>query len=330
MLERVDPRHPDAAIIARAADVLRRGGLVAFPTETVYGLGANALDSTAVDGIFAAKGRPAYNPLIVHVADAARARGVARDWPDVAERLARAFWPGPLTLVLPKRSEVPSSVTAGLDTVAVRVPSHPVALALLEAAGIPIAAPSANRSTEVSPTTGSHVEKSLGDRVDLILDAGPTPVGIESTVVDVTVSPPVVLRPGSITLADLARVAGNVSEASASRGDEARRSPGMLDRHYAPRAKLMLATSDRIRELVEGAQHAGRRVGAIAITAALSSRARDELLTLPNDPDGYATRLYAALHALDDAAVELIVVENPPDGPAWRAVRDRLERAAHA
>jgi L-threonylcarbamoyladenylate synthase len=329
MLERVDPRHPDAAIIARAADVLRRGGLVAFPTETVYGLGANALDSAAVDRIFTAKGRPAYNPVIVHVADAGRALDVAREWPDVADRLARAFWPGPLTLVLPKRPEVPSSVTAGLDTVAVRVPSHPVALALLEAAGLPIAAPSANRSTEVSPTTGSHVEKSLGDAVDLILEAGPTPVGIESTVVDVTVNPPALLRPGSIMLADLARVAGDVSEAPPSGTDRARRSPGMLDRHYAPRAKLVLASSDRIRELVEGAQHAGRRVGAIAISATFSPSRRDEILTLPNDPDRYAARLYATLHALDDAAVELIVVENPPDVPAWRAVRDRLERAAH-
>ncbi len=213
MLQRVDPQRPDEATIARAAEILRGGGLVAFPTETVYGLGANALDPAAVDRIYAAKGRPSFNPLIVHVADADHVLDVAAAWPDNAERLARAFWPGPLTLVLPKRPEVPSSVTAGLDTVAVRVPSHPVARALLVAAGIPIAAPSANRSSEVSPTTGAHVEKSLGDAVDLILDAGPTLVGIESTVVDLTFDPPAILRPGIITREDLALVIGEIGQA---------------------------------------------------------------------------------------------------------------------
>ena len=327
MLQRVDAVHPDEAIIAQAADVLRRGGLVAFPTETVYGLGANALDAAAVDRIYAAKGRPAYNPIIVHVADAERATDVAREWPDAATALARAFWPGPLTLVVPKRPEIPPSVTAGLDTVGVRVPAHPVAQALLIAAQIPIAAPSANRSTEVSPTTGAHVAKSLGDAVDLILDAGPTVVGIESTVVDVTANPPVVLRPGSISLADLAAIVGRVMESDHVGGNAPRPSPGMLDRHYAPRAPVVLADSGRVVELLEQARRNQQRAGAIVIGPQVSSRDA-ELVHLPADPDRYAARLYAALHQLDDARVELIVVEQPPDRPAWRAVRDRLERAA--
>src|SRR6185437_10013251 len=204
----VDPAHPEPAAIARAAELLRAGRLVAFPTETVYGLGANALDATAVERIYAAKGRPAYNPLIVHVADAGQVMSVATDWLDGAARLAAVFWPGPLTLVLPKRDIVPDAVTAGLPSVAVRVPSHPVAHALLAAARIPVAAPSANRSMMLSPTTGRHVARSLGESVDLILDAGPTTVGIESTVVDLTGEAPVLLRPGTISLVQLQAVVG--------------------------------------------------------------------------------------------------------------------------
>src|SRR5919199_1388466 len=196
---RVDPHSPDVGVIRRAADLLRAGELVAFPTETVYGLGANALDEGAVRKIFEAKGRPSYNPLIVHVSSAADVSRVAAAWPESAQRLAERFWPGPLTLVLPKRSEVPDAVTAGLGSVAVRVPAHPVALALLRAAGVPVAAPSANRSTEVSPTMAPHVEKSLGKRVALIVDGGPTTVGIESTVVDLSGERPVLLRPGAIS-----------------------------------------------------------------------------------------------------------------------------------
>lgn len=330
MLQRVDPLHPDGLIIARAAEILRSGGLVAFPTETVYGLGANALDPAAVERIYAAKGRPAYNPLIVHVEDARRVTDVAREWPDKAARLARAFWPGPLTLVVAKRANVPAGVTASLDTVAVRVPSHPVARALLAAARVPVAAPSANRSTEVSPTTGSHVEKSLGDAVDLILDAGPTTVGIESTVVDVTVDPPVVLRPGMITRELLMGAIGDVAEAPlrASAGKEARRSPGMLDRHYAPRAKLLVADDARMREIFDHARDAGTRIGAIVRTSSVFLAPGDSIVELPDDPAGYAAGLYAALHRLDDAGFEIILVERPPDEPEWRAVLDRLERAA--
>jgi L-threonylcarbamoyladenylate synthase len=344
MLQRVDPQRPDEATIARAAEILRGGGLVAFPTETVYGLGANALDPAAVDRIYAAKGRPSFNPLIVHVADADQVRDVAAAWPDNAERLARAFWPGPLTLVLPKRPEVPSSVTAGLDTVAVRVPSHPVARALLVAARIPIAAPSANRSTEVSPTTGAHVEKSLGDAVDLILDAGPTLVGIESTVVDLTDELPVVLRPGIITREDLARVIGEIgrvivefrprqqpepSPTSADAVDAPRRSPGMLHRHYAPRASLVLVDSERVSRLIDEEARAGKSVGAILIRRGASPSAARRAIELGDDPTRYAAGLYAALHDLDDAGVDVIVVERPPYRPEWQAVLDRLTRGAH-
>ena len=342
MLQRVDPQRPDETIIARAADILRRGGLVAFPTETVYGLGADALDPAAVDRIFAAKGRPLFNPLIVHVADADHARDVVAVWPDSAERLARAFWPGPLTLVLPKRPEVPLSVTAGLDTVAVRVPSHPVARALLLAAGIPIAAPSANRSTGVSPTTGSHVEKSLGDAVDLILDAGATTVGIESTVVDLTVDLPSVLRPGMITRDDLERVLGKLGQGrhivefrphepspSTDAGDAPRRSPGMLHLHYAPRAALVLRTRANLGRLFDAEESADRRVGAILITEAIPSTGTRRVIVLGDDPTRYAASLYAALHELDEAGVDVIVVERPPENPEWTAILDRLNRAQH-
>jgi len=343
MLQRVDPQRPDEATIARAAEILRGGGLVAFPTETVYGLGANALDPAAVDRIYAAKGRPSFNPLIVHVADTDHVRDVAAEWPDSAERLARAFWPGPLTLVVPKRPEVPSSVTAGLDSVAVRVPSHPVARALLMAARIPVAAPSANRSTEVSPTTGAHVEKSLGDAVDLILDAGPTLVGIESTVVDLTHGLPAVLRPGIISREDLARVIGEIGHGlgftsrqpaqGATRPEEVddapRRSPGMLGRHYAPRAALMLVDRETVSRLIDEEARAGRSVGAILITPGSSPSAARRTIELGDDPSRYAAGLYAALHDLDDDGVDVIVVERPPDRPEWHAVLDRLARGAH-
>ncbi len=227
----VDAEHPSAEVIEEAARRLRAGELVAFPTETVYGLGANALDADAVRRIFTAKGRPSYNPIIVHVADVNGARRVVSEWPESAARLAQRFWPGPLTLVLPRRPEVPDAVTAGLDTVAVRVPAHPVALALLRAAGIPIAAPSANPSTRVSPTTARHVAESLGDRVAMIIDGGPTSVGIESTVLDVSHDRPVLLRPGMISQADLAEVVGDIATATHAAEGKARPSPGMMEKH---------------------------------------------------------------------------------------------------
>ncbi|HEU4631044.1 MAG TPA: L-threonylcarbamoyladenylate synthase [Gemmatimonadaceae bacterium] len=324
---------PGPQLLAHAASIIRRGGLVAFPTETVYGLGANALDADAVARIFAAKGRPAFNPLIVHVPGAAQARELTTDWPDAAERLARAFWPGPLTLVLRKRDVVPDIVTAGLDSVGVRVPSHPIALALLRAAERPIAAPSANRYTELSPTTAEHVARSLGDRVELIIDGGPTTVGIESTVVDVTGAVPRLLRPGMLGLDALRAVVGEVApppDADAPLPDDApHRSPGMAARHYAPRARLVLFDpTDRAgaARLAETAAARGERVGALLL-APLDAPLQHPV-RMPADPAAYAHRLYAALHGLDAERCDLVLAEQPPDTPAWAAVRDRLRRGA--
>ena len=348
------------ASLARAVEVLRAGGLVAFPTETVYGLGANALDADAVRRIFAAKGRPATNPVIVHVATIEQVALVASDWPDDAARLAAAFWPGPLTLVLPRRPEVPDVVTAGGPTVAVRIPAHPVALRLLEALGLPIAAPSANRSNRLSPTTAEHVYADLNGRIDLLLDAGPTSGGIESTVVDVTTRPARLLRLGLIDPAAIERIIGPIrrpvvplalvlgGEGLGVRGRVTAReapltpdpsppeyrgrgekefplpSPGMLSRHYAPRTPLECVEGDgmtRVDELLA----AGLRV------AVVTRRSRPEgvrTLTMPADPAGYAARLYAALHLLDAEGFDRLIVELPPDEDAWLAVRDRLRRAS--
>lgn len=327
---RVDPRHPDPATVARAAAVLKRGGLVAFPTETVYGLGAHALDPRAVARIFAAKGRPAYNPLIVHLPDAADAPRLAAEWSEAAERLAAAFWPGPLTLVVPRAPEVPDAVTAGLASVALRVPAHPVAHALLRAAGLPVAAPSANRSTGVSPTTAAHVERSLGDRVEVILDGGPTPVGIESTVVSLTGGGPTILRPGSLSADALRAVVGEVAVAAAgAEGRAARPSPGMLDRHYAPRAEVVLAPGgEALADAALGAVRGGARVAVLPLGGAVEVPGA-EVVPMPADASAYAALLYATLHRLDDQGCDRIVVEEPPEAPEWEGVRDRLRRAAH-
>ena len=328
----IDPAAPDPRVLARAAELLRLGYLVAFPTETVYGLGAHALDVAAVRRIYEAKGRPAFNPLIVHVANVEDARAVTREWPERADRLAAEFWPGPLTLVLPRHEKIPPEVSAGLDSVAVRVPAHPVALALLEEARIPVAAPSANRSTGVSPTTAQHVAKGLGDRVDLILDGGRTNVGIESTVLDLTQTPPVILRPGAISRAQLEHVLGERvrSALAVPDDDRARPSPGMMERHYAPNARVTIVDAgDRARAdaAVRDARERGTRVGVMDFGSL--ARAADEHIVMPRHAEGYAQALYAALHALDDAGCGLIVVERVPEDASWDGVRDRLSRASH-
>ncbi len=327
---RVDPFHPQPEAITRAADLLRQGGLVAFPTETVYGLGANALDTIAVERIFTVKGRPSYNPLIVHIADAEGARQLVQTWPEHAERLAAAFWPGPLTVVLPKRPEIPGLITAGLPTVAVRVPAHPVALALLRAVALPIAAPSANRFTEVSPTTAQHVEKALGNQVDLILDGGPTTVGIESTVVDLSGMRPVLLRPGLLSPDDLAPIIGELEVPARQPVEQAPRpSPGMLERHYAPRGVLRIFQPEHRENaafLAQQAIESQRTVGALLLSP-LNAPIQHPIV-MPNEPAAYARLLYAALHSLDDLGCELILVEQVPSSPAWIGVHDRLERAA--
>jgi L-threonylcarbamoyladenylate synthase len=328
-LVRLSADAPDPGVLARAAELLRSGQLVAFPTETVYGLGANALDPGAVARIFGAKGRPAYNPLIVHVADVSAARRLVLHWPESASALAQRWWPGPLTLVLPKAPEIPDLVTAGLPTVALRIPSHPVALALLRAVGLPLAAPSANRSGEVSPTTAAHVVQSLGSRVPLILDGGPTSVGIESTVVDLSGPVPVLLRPGMITREELTEILGPVMLAAAADDLAARPSPGMLDRHYAPRARLVLydGPEDRIAvHAIAECRAAGGRSVALAREAAPVGV--DEVERMPANPAAYARELYGTLHRIDGGGAALILVERPPGDAAWDGVRDRLERAA--
>jgi L-threonylcarbamoyladenylate synthase len=309
-VERIEPAAPDPAVLKRAADVLRAGGLVAFPTETVYGLGANALDPAAVVKVFAAKGRPATNPLIVHVADTAGASAVA-EWSSDAARLAEAFWPGPLTLVLPKTAAVPEVVTGEGATVAVRCPAHPVARGLIAAAGVPVAAPSANRSGELSPTRADHVLKGLDGRIDLLLDGGPCPAGVESTVVDVVGRR--VLRPGPIPVPKLAEVIGPLAEGGVAAGG-ALPSPGMLARHYAPRTALEVAETEQEAEfLADLYRTAGLKVAR---------------WSAGGEPAAVAARLYADLHELDAGGFDRIIAALPPTGPEWRAVRDRLSRAA--
>jgi L-threonylcarbamoyladenylate synthase len=293
--------------IKEAAQILRGGGLVAFPTETVYGLGANALDASAVAKIYEAKGRPETSPLIVHASSIEMARALVTQWPREAEELAERWWPGPLTLVLPKAAQIPDIVTAGLATVGVRIPAHPLALQLIDAAGVPLAAPSANRFKELSPTTAAHVRAAFGDSIP-VLDGGPTRVGIESTVVSIADGKITLLRPGMIAL-------GEIERAIAPEG--AHPSPGMAARHYSPRTPLLLVNTPS--EMPD-------RRGAYVWwnTSGLTARS----LRMPNDPAAYAHRIYSVLHDLDEEGWPWIAVEAPPDTASWAAIADRLKRAA--
>jgi L-threonylcarbamoyladenylate synthase len=311
-------KPPSRAEIEQAARLLRDGKLVAFPTETVYGLGANALDEAAVARIFEAKGRPTTSPVIVHVSSVEMARSVVAEWPESAERLAQLFWPGPLTLVLPKRAIVPTLLTAGLDTVGVRMPAHPIALALIEAARVPVAAPSANRFSQISPTTAQHVREGLGNRVDYILDGGPCTVGIESTVLSLASPNPVLLRPGGVSRAQLESVLGPVALQREVSG-EAHPSPGMHPRHYSPRTRLVLVTDGNVPRDGNGAYLQLRHSPVNAVA---------EVVQMPGDAEAYAVQLYSTLHRLDAHAHDWLAVDEPPDTPAWEAVRDRLRRAA--
>lgn len=301
--------------IERAAALIRAGRLVAFPTETVYGLGASALDEAAVRRIFEVKGRPATSPLIVHVDSIEMARGLAREWPQAAQVLAEKFWPGPLTLVLPRAASIPPVVTAGLDTVGLRMPAHPVALDLIRKAGVPIAAPSANRFSQLSPTTAEHVRQSLGNAVDMILDAGPTTVGVESTVLSL-VGRPRLLRPGMILRDQIEELIGRVEVADRPQGPGAHPSPGMHRRHYSPATPLLLVEN--------GGLPPGR--GAYLWIRRPAQAAR--LVRMPAAAREYAAALYQILHELDAEGWDWIAVEKPPAAPEWEPVLDRLRRAA--
>lgn len=307
---------PDDAGIAAAVELLRAESVVAFPTETVYGLGADAFSEKAIGEVYRLKNRPSWNPLIVHVATVDAARALAASWPAVADRLAAAFWPGPLTVVVRRAAHL-TAVGAANDTIAIRIPAHEVALRLLAASGLPLAAPSANRSEGISPTTAGHVLRSLPD-VPLVLDGGACSWGIESTVLDLTAEVPRLLRPGALSLRALREVTGAIALPEADTADGAdRSSPGMSRRHYAPRATLVLAKD------VDPAGLAGP-VGVLTYESADAAGA--EILSA--DPREYAADLYAALHRLDDAGVATILVQEPPQTEDWLAVRDRLARAA--
>jgi L-threonylcarbamoyladenylate synthase len=329
MIDMQTERLPaDEGSIRRAAAILRAGGLVAFPTETVYGLGARADDAPAVRRIFEAKGRPTGNPLIVHVLDLDAARALAEAWTEAAERLARAFWPGPLTLIVARRRDgVADEVAAGGPTVALRAPAHPIARALLAATALPIAAPSANRSSEISPTTADHVWKGLAGRIEAILDGGPCPHGIESTIVDVTTSPAVLLRPGAVPAPAIAALVPLRARSGLwVAPDERAPSPGAYARHYAPRARVTLVPPAAVCEEAARAAAAGAMVGALERGAATAQGVPVQVL--PEDSERYGAGLYAALHRLEDAGCDTIVISMVPDGADWDAIRDRLRRAA--
>ncbi len=336
---RVSAQSPEPAVIATAAAVLRAGGLVAFPTETVYGLGANALDARAVERIFRAKGRPANDPVIVHIAQMAQLAQVARAVPPLAEQLAAAFFPGALTLVLHKSAAIPPGVTAGSDTVGVRMPSHPVAHALITAAGVPVAAPSANLFSRPSPTSAAHVLDDLRGRVDVVLDGGSTPIGLESTIVDLTQTPPVMLRPGGIPLETLAAIIPDLRFTPRYLAEGAAMpSPGTLLKHYSPRAEVRLFSgTDAARVLAaiwqqgRALQHEGKRVGLLLQSrdaARLLEQSGMVVAQLGDDLPSMGEQLFAALRELDAAGVDVILVRAVEQQGVGLAIWDRLVRAA--
>ena len=311
--------------IGRAVAVLKAGGLVAFPTETVYGLGADAANPAAVRKIFEVKGRPANHPVIVHLGDPVQVPAWAREVPDGARRLAGSFWPGPLTIILRRAAAVSDVVTGGQDTVALRVPSHPVARELLARFGGGIAAPSANRHGRVSATTAAHVRAELGPTVECVLDGGEAKIGIESTIVDLSGAAPALLRPGWITAGEIEAALG---APLAAPGAHAPRAPGTLAAHYAPRTPLTLAEADLALELAASLARQGRRVAVLARSTLRPLAPGIEWAAAPADAAGYAHALYATLRRLDESGCDAIVVEKPPQTLEWAAINDRLARAA--
>ena len=310
--------------IQHAAELLHQGKLVAIPTETVYGLGADASNPDAVAKIFQAKGRPADHPLIVHVAYAAQIKDWAVNVPEAAWRLADAFWPGPLTLILQKKATVPMVVTGGQNTIALRVPNNSVALWLLREFAGGVAAPSANRFGRISPTLAAHVAEELGDTVDCILDGGPCTVGVESTILDLTDKQPTILRPGRITQSQLEAV---LQTPVALKSQHKIRAPGMLASHYAPNTPAFLCTADTLPALLDEQRSQGKQVGVLAFSAELSQLSCRHLLHLPAQAESYEAALYSALRELDQLQLDSILVEQPPEQENWMAVNDRLGKA---
>jgi L-threonylcarbamoyladenylate synthase len=326
----VSPTSPDPDSIKQAADLLREGGLVAFPTETVYGLGADVLNLAAVKRVFDVKGRPPDNPLIVHVAGTKQLDDIVDEIPDKGKVLGETFWPGPLTLVMKRTILVSDLVTAGLDTVAVRMPGHPVALALIRALGEGMVGPSANLSGRPSPTTAQHVYDDLRGQIDMILDAGPTRIGLESTVVDVTVDPPVILRLGGLTQDRIEEAIGPVERDAT--GEHALRSPGTRHRHYAPRATVLLVPQGdpaALSVLLQEQRQAGKKVGCIVHSPQLAKLESGEFYrVLPSSIEIFARYLFRTLRELDAVHVEVIIIEGVVEDGLGATVMDRLRRAA--
>jgi L-threonylcarbamoyladenylate synthase len=335
---KVNPTEPEREAIAEAAAVIRSGGLVAFPTETVYGLGADALNEAAVRRIFEVKGRPPDNPIIVHVADRDSVYLLASEVPRAAEELISRFWPGPLTLVLKRTELVPAVTCGGLETVAVRMPAHQVALELIREAGVPIAAPSANVSGSPSPTSAEHVLRDLGGKIEMVLDGGPAEIGVESTVIDMTVDPPELLRPGGLPLEEIEGVIGHVRVPEPARGLAAftgkPRSPGMKYRHYAPRCRLILVEGDpasvrrKVAELVTVLRAQGKRVGVLALDGADYPGAEIVDLGPRSDLRRVAKSLFTAIRDLDERGVDVIVAEGVEERGLGLAIMNRLRKAS--
>jgi L-threonylcarbamoyladenylate synthase len=332
----VSPTGEPQLAIARAAALLREGKLVAFPTETVYGLGADATNPDAVAAIFAAKERPANDPLIVHIADLEQLASVVAETPPLALQLAERFWPGPLTLVLQRAEAIPLTVTAGGPTVGVRMPSSVVAQKLLRAAGVPVAAPSANRFMRTSPTTAAHVLADLDGRIDCVLDGGPCAVGVESTVLDLTTTPPRILRPGAVTLEGLREIAPEIEEPVAAEAGPVARAPGQMERHYAPRTPLIVFAGQgeralaAIRSEAETALVRGKRVAALLPDDEVQTLSGLDVRveSLGDDLPAISRTLYAALRALDGAGLDLLLTHTYDDEGLGLALNDRLRRAA--
>jgi L-threonylcarbamoyladenylate synthase len=319
--------------VRRATELLRAGEVVALPTETVYGLAANALDENAVAKIFQIKGRPSHNPIIVHVAGNQMARDCVKDFSALAEKLSKSFWPGPLTIVLPRSEKIPAIVAAGGNTVGIRWPSHPFIQAVIRECDFPLAGPSANLSNHISPTNAEHVRTQLGGKIPLIVDGGQSQVGIESTVLDLSVNPPQILRPGMIHAESLAAVCGQVQspKSKVQSQETALRSPGLLEKHYAPKAILLILNwrdDGDLLEQIRNSQFAIRNCFVITHTHIPSGEHFTDVSVMPHDAEAFARAIYAELHRCDAAGAELIVVEAPPETPEWSGIADRLRRAA--